>query len=137
MIVESASRRSRGDLAPKSASTLRTSTTNESAGAPRAGTAGTRISVPRMIRAESFSTLGTLTRNMLCTDGTPPTARVVSTEAGGGVNKKLAPGARATAGLRWAGDVRLWAPLGYQMAPPSSDVCTVSSVDASWWDTLK
>src|SRR2546421_660312 len=102
MTVVSPRRGSIGDLAPKSANTVRASITNESAGAPRAGTAGTRKSVPRVIWDESLMNFGNATRNRLCADGTPPTARVESSGAGGGLNTKLAnpaprvPGVRAT-----------------------------------------
>src|SRR5947209_12428239 len=58
MTIGSSSRASIGDLRPKSASTVRASITNESAGAPRAATAGTRNSVPRMICDESLMNLG-------------------------------------------------------------------------------
>src|SRR2546427_7448849 len=76
MTIGSSSRASIGDLRPKSASTVRASITNESAGAPRAATAGTRNSVPRMICDESLMNLGNATRNRLRAEGTPPTARV-------------------------------------------------------------
>src|SRR5438093_6513949 len=99
MTVVSPSRGSIGDLPPKSANTVGASITNESAGAPRAGTAGTRMSVPRMIWDESLMTLGNATRNRLRADGTPPTASVEygkvppvtvleSSGAGGGANTK-------------------------------------------------
>src|SRR2546425_3366269 len=100
MTVVSPSRGSIGDLAPKSANTVRASITNESAGAPRAGTAGTRKSVPRMIWDESLMNFGNATRNRLCADGTPPTARVESSGAGGGLNTKLANPAPRVPGVR-------------------------------------
>ena len=102
MTIGSSSRASIGDLRPKSASTVRASITNESAGVPRAATAGTRKSVPRMICDESLMNLGNATRNRLRADGTPPTASVESSGAVGGVNTKFAsvvprmPGLRAT-----------------------------------------
>src|SRR2546427_5086633 len=103
MTVVSTSRGSIGDLAPKSANTERASITNESAGAPRAGTAGTRNSVARMIWAESLMTLGNATRNRLRADGTPPTASVESSGAGGGVNTKLANAAGRAPRVRATG----------------------------------
>src|SRR5438034_7607051 len=88
MTIGSSSRASIGDLRPKSASTVRASITNESAGAPRAATAGTRNSVPRMICDESLMNLGNATRNRLRADGTPPTASVSSSGPGGGVRSE-------------------------------------------------
>src|SRR5436309_10680244 len=74
----------RGDLAPKSASTVCASTTNESEGAPCTGTAGTRIRVARMIWDESRMARGNATRRMLRADGAPPTASVESRGGVGG-----------------------------------------------------
>src|SRR6266446_3493281 len=88
------------DFAPKSAKIVRASITNESAGAPRAGTAGTRKRVARMICDESLMALGTVTRNRLCADGTPPTASVESIGAAGGANTKVARAAYWTVGVR-------------------------------------
>src|SRR3989442_1342721 len=84
MTVVSPSRVSIGDLPPKSANTVRASITNESAGAPRAATAGKRNSGPRMIWDESLMNLGNATPSRLRADGTPPTARVGASGAGGG-----------------------------------------------------
>ena len=75
-----------GDLAPKSASTVWASSTNESTGAPRAGTAGTSSSVPRMICDESRMPRGRVTCRMLRAEGAPPTASVESSGATGGSN---------------------------------------------------
>src|SRR2546423_7757596 len=90
MTIGSSSRASIGDLRPKSASTVRASITNESAGVPRAATAGTRNSVPRMIWDESLMNLGDATRNRLRADGRPPTASVEAGGAVGGVNTTVA-----------------------------------------------
>src|SRR3989442_4659718 len=90
MTVVSPSRVSIGDLPPKSANTVRASITNESAGAPRAATAGTRNSVPPMIWDETLMNLGNATRSKLRADDTPPTASVESSGAGGGANNKHA-----------------------------------------------
>src|SRR2546430_17147745 len=103
MTIGSSSRASIGDLRPKSASTVRASITNESAGAPRAATAGTRNSVPRMIWDESLMNLGNATRSRLRADGTPPTARVESSGAGDGANTKLANRAPGLTGVRAPG----------------------------------
>ncbi len=103
MTVVSPRRRSTGDLPPKSANTVRASITNESAGAPRAATAGTRKSVARMIWDESLMAFGNATRSRLRADGTPPTASVESIGAGGGANTKLASGAPSVLGLRATG----------------------------------
>src|SRR3989442_4389005 len=90
MTVVSPSRVSIGDLPPKSANTVRASITNESAGAPRAATAGTRNSVPRMISDESLVNFGKATRRRLRAHGTPPTARAESSGAGGRAHTKTA-----------------------------------------------
>src|SRR5437773_12173167 len=100
MTIGSSSRASIGDLRPKSASTVRASITTESAGAPRAATAGTRNSVQRMIWDESLMNLGNATRSRLRADGTPPTAIVESSGAGGGANTKLANAAPRLFGVR-------------------------------------
>src|SRR3989442_12198235 len=84
MTIGSSSRASIGDLRPKSASTVRASITNESAGVPRAATAGTRNSVPRMIWDESLMELGEATRNRLRPHGRPPPA---GREARGGFGR--------------------------------------------------
>ena len=78
-----------GDFAPKSARTVCASILNESAGAPLAGTAGTRMSVPRMICEESRMARGSERRRMLRAEGTPPTASIEPNGAGGGSKTKL------------------------------------------------
>src|SRR2546427_12610005 len=77
-----------GDLAPKSAATVCASTTNESAGAPRAGTAGRSRRVARMIWDESRMPRGSVIRKMLRADGAPPTTHGEPNGAGGGADRK-------------------------------------------------
>src|SRR5437764_13472372 len=98
MTIGSSSRASIGDLRPKSASTVRASITNESAGAPRAATAGTRKSVPRMIWDESLMNMGNATRNRLRADGTPTTASHVARGAGGGAHTQIVTVVRCETG---------------------------------------
>src|SRR2546421_1544030 len=92
-----------GDLAPTSVNTVCASTTNESDGAPRAGAAGTSVSVPRMICDESRMKCGNATRRILRADGTPPTASVESGGGGGGSNTKPANASRSEIGVRATG----------------------------------
>src|SRR5256885_15858315 len=90
MTIGSSSRASIGDLRPKSASTVRASITNESAGAPRAATAGARNSGWGLICDESLLNLGEAARHRVRADGTPPTARGEANGAVGGEDTKVA-----------------------------------------------
>ncbi len=142
MTVVSPSRVSIGDLPPKSANTVRASITNESAGAPRAATAGTRNSVPRMIWDESLMNLGNATRSRLRADGTPPTASVESSGAGGGANTKLANAAPRLLGVRATGvpsesTLRYHCSTGPKVVPlPNAMLASVSAAMRMPYETV-
>src|SRR4029077_6421687 len=78
-----------GDFAPRSAVTLRPSMANESLGTPGTGLTGTRMSVARTRSMLSRRNAGSATRRRLRADGTPPTVKLESMAAEGGVNTKL------------------------------------------------